>query len=45
MPADIAQIERLEVTETTGVEQHEYGHDLTVRHTAWTVAMTLVGDV
>ena len=30
--ADIAKVEGLEVAEMTCVEQHEYGHDLAVRH-------------
>ena len=37
--ADISQVERLQVTETVGVEQDEDGHDLTVGHLAGTVTM------
>ena len=39
--ADISQVERLQVTETVGVEQDEDGHDLTVGHPAGTVTMPL----
>ena len=39
--ADISQVERLQVTETVGVEQDEDGHDLTVGHLAGTVTMPL----
>ena len=39
MLADIAQVEGLQVTEATGVEQHQYGHDLAVGHEAGTVAV------
>ena len=39
MLADIAQIEGLQVTEVTGVEQNQYGHDLAVGHEAGTVAV------
>ena len=41
--ADIAKVEGLEVAEMTCVEQHEYGHDLAVRHAGGTVAVALAG--
>ena len=44
MLTDVAQIERLQVTEVTGVKQDEDGHDFAVGHASWTVAMALVRD-
>ena len=38
---DIAQIERLQITEVTGVKQDEDGHDFAVGHASGTVAMVL----
>ena len=43
MLADVAQIERFEVTEATGMEQDEDGHDFAVRHASGTVPMQLIG--
>ena len=43
MLADVAQIERFEVTEATGMEQDEDGHDFAVRHASGTVTMQLTG--
>ena len=42
--AHVSQIERLQVTETLRVEQHQYRHHLAVRQAAGTVAMPLAGD-
>ncbi len=39
--ADVTQIERFQITEVTGVEQDEDGHDFAVRHASWTVPMSL----
>jgi len=43
MLADVAQIERFEVTEATGMEQDEDRHDFAVRHASGTVPMQLTG--
>lgn len=45
MLAYIAQIEGFQVAEVAGVEQHEYRHDLAVRHEARTVAMALARHI
>ena len=43
--AYVAQIERLEVAVTTGMEEYEYGHHLTIGHEACMIAAAFTGAV
>lgn len=37
-----SHIERLEVAMTTGMEEYEYGHHLTIGHEAWAVVAAFI---